>query len=83
MTYEDYPQNRKYLIWDVLSHDISAFFFFFCLFAFSRTVPTAYEGSQARGLIGTVVAGLGHSHGNEGSEPHLGPTPQLMAMLDP
>jgi len=24
-----------------------------------------------------------HSHSNTGSEPHLQPTPQLMAMLDP
>ena len=43
----------------------------------------AYAGSQARGLIGAVAAGLHHSHGNEGSEPCLPPTPQLVAMLDP
>ena len=34
------------------------FFFFFFLF---RAVPTAYEGSQARGLRGDVAAGLHHS----------------------
>ena len=33
----------------------SDFFFFF---AFSRAALTAYEGSQARGLIGAVGAGL-------------------------
>ena len=27
------------------------YLFIFCLFAFSRTAPTAYGGSQARGLI--------------------------------
>ena len=32
------------------------FFFFFGLFAFSRTVPVAYGGSQVRGLIGAVAA---------------------------
>ena len=31
------------------------------------------------GLIGTVAAGLCHSHSNAGSEPHLQPTPQLTA----
>ena len=30
------------------------FFFFFCLFAFSRAAPVAYGDSQARGLIGSV-----------------------------
>ena len=29
-------------------------FFFFCLFAFSRAIPAAYGGSQARGLIRAV-----------------------------
>ena len=28
--------------------------FFFCLFAISWATPTAYGGSQARGLIGAV-----------------------------
>jgi len=53
------------------------------LFVFSRDVPVAYGGSQARGLIRAVVVGLSHSHSNAGSEPHLQPTPQLMAMPDP
>ena len=55
----------------------------FCLFAFSRATPSAYGGSQARGLIGAVAAGLRQSHSNTGSEPHLRPTPQLMATPDP
>ena len=43
----------------------------------------AHGGSQARGLIGAVAAGLHHSHSNVGSEPGLRLTPQLMAMPDP
>ena len=56
--------------------------FVFCLFAFSRATPAAYGGSQARGPVGAVVAGLRQSHSNTGSEPRLQPTPQLTAMLD-
>ena len=41
---------------------------FFFFFLF-RAAPEAYGGSQARGPIG--------------SEPHLRPTPQLMAWPDP
>ena len=39
----------------------------------------AYGGSQARGLIRAVAAGLHHSHSNSGSELRLRPTPQLTA----
>ena len=56
------------------------FFFFFCLF---RATPITYGGSQARGQIGDVAAGLHHNHSSAGSELRLRPTPQLMAMLDP
>ena len=42
-----------------------------------------YVGSQARGQIGDVAAGLHHSHSNEGYKPHLQPIPQLTAMPDP
>ena len=58
-------------------------FFFFDLFSFSRAAPAAYGVSQARGLIGAVAASLRQSHSNTGSEPHLQPTPQLTATLDP
>ena len=47
------------------------FVFVFCLFAFSRAASMACGGSQARGIIGAVAAGLHHSHSNSGSEPHL------------
>ena len=60
------------------------FGWFFCFFVFSRAVPSAYGGSQARGLIRAVgAAGLRQSHSNAGSELSLEPTPQLMATLDP
>ena len=49
-------------------------FFFFGLF---RATPMAYGGSQARGPIRAVAAGLRQSHSNGGSEPRLRPTPQL------
>ena len=65
------------------SRGISPFFFFFGLFAFSRAAPVAHGGSQARGRIEAVAAGLCQSHSNTGSEPRLQPTPQLMAMLNP
>ena len=52
-------------------------------FAISWAAPTAYGGSEARGRIGAVAAGLHHSHNNWGSQPCLQPTPQLTATLDP
>ena len=42
----------------------------------------AYGGSQARGRIQAVATALRQSHSNAGSEPHLQPTPQLMATPD-
>ena len=59
------------------------FFVFLSFFVFSRAVPMAYGGSQARGLIGAVPASLGQSHSNMGSKLRLRPTPQLTAILDP
>ena len=55
-------------------------FLFFGLFT---TTPAAYGGSQAKGPVEAVAASLHHSHSNSGSEPHLRPSSQLMAMLDP
>ena len=51
-------------------------------FFFFRAVLVAYGDSQARGQIGAVAAGLGHSHSNARSEVHLQSVPQLIAMLD-
>ena len=36
-----------------------------------RAAPAAYGGSQARGRVGAIAAGLHHSHSNAGSELHL------------
>ena len=55
-------------------------FFDICLF---RATPAAHGGSQARGLIRAIAAGLHHSHSNARSKPRLQPTPQLMATPDP
>ena len=57
--------------------------FVFGLFAISRAASAAYGGSQARGLIGAVAAGLHQSHSNVGSELRLRPTPQVAATPDP
>ena len=50
---------------------------------FSRAAPVAYGGSQARGRIRAVAAGLHHSHSNTISELCLRPTSQLTATPDP
>ena len=51
--------------------------------AISWAAPAAYGGSQARGIIRAVAAGLRHSHSNTRFEPRLRPTPQLTATLEP
>ena len=43
------------------SNSSSASFSFLFFFGFFRATPTAYGGSQARGRIGAVAAGLHHS----------------------
>ena len=53
------------------------------LFFLERGVLVAYGGSQARGPVGTVAAGLCQSHSNLRSVPCLRLTPQLLATLDP
>ena len=59
-------------------------FFFFLLLLLFRATPVACGGSQARGPIEAVAAGVHHSHSNGGSETLLlQPTPQLTATLDP
>ena len=54
-------------------------FIYLCLF---RAILMAHGGSQARGQIGAVAAGLHHSHSNTRFKLCLWPTLQLMAMLD-
>ena len=70
-------------LFHVLLYFIFYFLIFFGLFDFPRATPVAYGGSQARGLIRAVAAGLRQSHSNVGSAPRLQPTPQLTATLDP
>ena len=56
---------------------------FYYHFFFFTAAPAAYGGSQARGPIRAAATGLHHSHSHTRPEPHLGPTPQLMATPDP
>ena len=55
---------------------------FIYLFLVFRATPVTYGSSLARGQVGAIPAGLHHSHTNEGSKPHVRPTPQLTAMPD-
>ena len=60
------------------------FILFFYFLSFFFFLP--FLGSHPwhiMGLIRAVAAGLRQRHSNAGSEPHLQPTPQLMAMPDP
>ena len=59
------------------------FLFFFFFFGLFGAAPVAYGGSQARGRIGVVAAGLHHSHSHARAEVCLQPTAQLTAMPDP
>ena len=63
------------------------FFLFFCFlflsFCLFRAAGAAYGGSQARGLIRVIAAGLHHSHSNAGSQLCLQHIPQLTATPDP
>ena len=52
------------------------------LSSFFRAAPLAYGGSQARGGVGAVAAGLCHSQDNTGSKPCLLSTMQFTVMLD-
>ena len=45
--------------------------------------PEAYGSFQVRKPNGATAAGLGHSLGSTGSEPHLQLTLQVTAMPDP
>ena len=62
------PTSKKKFLFFFFCFLFFVFCFFFC---FSRAAPLAYGGSQARGPIGAVAAGLRHSYSNTGSEPNL------------
>ena len=61
----------------------SLILFLLSFLPFVEPLPTAYGGSQARGPVRAVAAGLCQSLSNVGSEPRMQPTPQLKAMPDP
>ena len=67
----------------MLSFCVCLFFFFF--FFFLRAAPAAYGGTQDRGQIRAMAAGLRlyYNRNNTRSEPCLQPTPQLTATQDP
>ena len=60
---------------------IMLYIFFF--WSFFRVAPMAHGGSQARGRIRVVAAGLRQSYSNARSEPCLRPTPQQRQILNP
>ena len=72
------PRENWHIIFFLFLKIIFCIIIIICLF---RAPPMAYGGSQARGLIGAVAAGLHHSHIR--SESCLRPTPRLTAMPDP
>ena len=41
-----------------------ALFVLFCFFCLFRATPEAHGGSQSRGPMGAIAAGLHHSHSN-------------------
>ena len=68
---------------DIFSCHAFFFFFFFVFLSIFRAAPAACGGSQARGLMGAVASSVRQSCSNSKSKPHLRPTPQLTAVLDP
>ena len=83
------PSQMVYDLCEIITYTLKplhfltvSFFFFFFFLSFSMAALTAYRGSQARGLIRAVDAGLLQSHSNVGSELCLRPTPQLTATQD-
>ena len=62
---------------------IYLFIYLFIYFCLIRATLAAYGGSQTRGQIAAVAAGLCQRHSNARSELGLRPTPQLRATLDP
>ena len=55
-------------------------FIYFFVFGLFRATLVAYGRSQAKVLIGAVVAGLHHSLSNAGSKMCLRPTPQFISL---
>ena len=62
-----FPLAYVKLRWPVLLL-LLLFIYFLSFLPFSRAAPSAYGGSQARGPVGAVAAGLRDSHSSLGSE---------------
>ena len=58
---------KSFIHWSGSINKTTDFFFLYCFWA----IPAAYGGSQARGQIRAVAAGLYHSHSNARSKLHL------------
>lgn len=66
------------------TRNILLYLFHFTYFISSLGRHLRHSGSsQARGRTGAPAASRHYSHNNAGSEPHLQPTPQLVATPDP
>ena len=74
--------NKKNLLHTQVPKGPMHLFKYLLAFVFFRAMPAAHGGSQAMGGTGAVATSLRHSHRHTGSEPGLGPTPQLMATPD-
>ena len=70
-------------LWSLRTNFTKIFMYLSIYFLLFRATAMAYGNFQASNRIGAAAAGLHHSHGNVGSELHLWPTLQLVAMLDP
>ena len=66
---ENGEENKKL---EMRAERLNLFFIYllFLSFVLFRAAPTAYGGSQARGPMGTIAAGLRHSHSHAGSLTH-------------
>ena len=80
-------ENKNKVMWGGPNPTKFSFNLFYLIFLFSfllfRAIHVGYGSPQASGQIGAAAASLHHSHSNLRSEPHLQPTPQLTATLDP
>ena len=75
------PNCQVKIIFSPLETKKPRLFFFFFVFLGLHQEHTV--GCQAGGQVGAIVAGLCHSHSNEGSELCLRPTPELTATPNP
>ena len=63
-------QVLSFFVLSKMSKYVKILYMFIC-FCFLEPYPLAYGGSQARGLIGAIAAGLHHSHSNTSDPSHV------------